>query len=199
MNRASSIAARHAQNLGHRPPLAAKIIWPAVYVSLIPLVNWLFEFTPAWHVTPSFDFNPLSLMVGAIFIARDYAQRAIGHNIAFAMLIALALTLQVSGPALAIASGAAFLVSEVADWAVYTFLSRPFSERVLISTFVAAPIDTIAFLYGATFSHAGGEALSWSNTASWIFGKSLAALIVFLMIRAREKKTAAAAMAPALA
>lgn len=166
--------------------LAQKLFWPAVYVGLIPLVNWLFEFTPSLSIAPFVAFNPLSLMVGLIFIARDYAQRAVGHYIFIAMAIALALTLQVSGPALALASGAAFLISEIADWAVYTFLRRPFSERVLISTLVAAPVDTLAFLYGATFSHAGGEALSWTNAASWIFGKSLAALIVFMMIRARE-------------
>ena len=171
---------------------ARKLVWPAVYVGLIPLVNWLFEFTPALKLAPNFDFNPLSLMVGFIFIARDYAQRAVGHYIFIAMALALALTLQVSGPALALASGAAFLVSEIADWAVYTFLRRPFSERVLISTLIAAPVDTLAFLYGATYSHAGAEALSWSNTVSWILGKSLAAFIVFLMIRARERKAAAA-------
>ncbi|MBY0421766.1 MAG: VUT family protein, partial [Parvularculaceae bacterium] len=173
--------------------VAAKLFWPAVYVALIPLVNWLFGVTPSWQITPSFAFNPLSLMVGFIFIARDYAQRAVGHYIFFAMLLALGLTFQLSGPALALASGAAFLVSELADWAVYTFLRRPFSERVLISTLVAAPVDTLAFLYGATFSHAGDEALSWSNTVSWILGKSLAAVIVFAMIRARENKAAAAA------
>lgn len=171
--------------------VAAKLFWPAVYVALIPLVNWLFAFTPGWRIAEGFVFNPLSLMVGLIFIARDYAQRAIGHYIGFAMLIALALTFKLAGPALALASGVAFIVSEGADWAVYTFLRRPFSERVLISTLIAAPIDTLTFLYGATFSQIGGEALSWSNAASWILGKFIAALIVFAIIRQREQRALA--------
>lgn len=170
--------------------LQSRLVWPSIYVGLIPLVNWLFEFTPALKIGADLAFNPLSLMVGLIFIARDYAQRAIGHWIFIAMGIALALTLGLSGPALAFASGAAFLISEIADWAVYTYLGRPFSERVLISTLIAAPIDTLAFLYGATFSQAGAEALSFANAASWIFGKGAAAVIVFLMIRARERRTA---------
>lgn len=180
--------------------VVAKIFWPAAYVALIPLVNWLFEFTPAIPIGPGFAFNPLSLMVGFIFIARDYAQRAIGHYVGFAMMLALALSLATSGPALAIASGVAFLVAEVADWAIYTFLRRPFSERVLLSTLVAGPVDTLAFLYGATFSHVGDEALSWSNTASWILGKAIAAVVVFWLIRRRERAAAAATYsAPAFA
>lgn len=171
--------------------IAFKIIWPTVYVALIPLVNWLFAFTPALSVAPGVAFNPLSLLVGFIFIARDYAQRAIGHYIAFAMMLALALTLKFAGPALALASGAAFIISETADWAVYTFARRPFSERVLISTLVAAPIDTFAFLYGASFSDAGDEALSLANALSWIAGKFLAAFIVFVLIRRRERRAGA--------
>lgn len=166
---------------------ALKLIWPTIYVGLIPLVNWLFTVTPAVPITSEIAFNPLSLLVGLIFIARDYAQRAIGHYIAFAMMLALALTLKLAGPALAFASGAAFLISETADWAVYTFTRRPFSERVLISTLVAAPIDTFAFLYGASFSEVGDEALSFGNAMSWIVGKFLAAFIVFALIRRRER------------
>lgn len=172
---------------------AARLFWPAAYIALIPLVNWLFAFTPAIPITEGFAFNPLSLLVGLVFIARDYAQRAIGHFIGFAMLIALILTYQLAGPALALASGAAFLISEGADWAVYTFLRRPFSQRVLISTLIAAPIDTLAFLYGASLGQAGDEALSWTNAASWILGKFLAALIVYAIIRRREEQAVARA------
>lgn len=175
-----------------RNGIASKIIWPFVYVALIPLVNWLFAYTPALPITSEIAFNPLSLLVGLVFIARDFAQRAIGHYIAFAMMLALALTLKLAGPALALASGAAFLISEIADWAVYTFARRPFSERVLISTLIAAPIDTFAFLYGASFSSVGDEALSIGNAFSWIAGKFLAAIIIFVIIRQRERRAAAA-------
>lgn len=174
-----------------RDGIASKIIWPVLYIALIPLVNWLFAYTPALQITSEIAFNPLSLLVGLVFIARDFAQRAIGHYIAFAMMLALALTLKLAGPALALASGAAFLISEIADWAVYTFTRRPFSERVLISTLIAAPIDTFAFLYGASFSNVGDEALSLGNAFSWIAGKFLAAIIIFVLIRQRERRAAA--------
>ena len=44
------------------------------------------------------------------------------------------------------ASAAAFAVGELGDWAVYTFTRRPFSQRILISSLIGAPLDSIVFL-----------------------------------------------------
>ena len=44
----------------------------------------------------------------------------------------------------------AFLISETADWAVYTFSGRPLSQRILISSCISAPIDQALFLYLAS-------------------------------------------------
>ena len=57
------------------------MIATGVYVLLIVLVNWGFSVVPLWHGWP-----PLSLAVGLIFVARDYAQREIGHWIWAAMI-----------------------------------------------------------------------------------------------------------------
>jgi hypothetical protein len=57
------------------------------YIILIVLINIGFSFVP---LVPVFGemFPPLSLAVGLIFVARDFAQREIGHKVIGAMLIA---------------------------------------------------------------------------------------------------------------
>ena len=49
-------------------------------------------------------------------------------------------------PFVAIASVTAFLISESADWAVYTWTKKPFAQRILISSIVSTPIDSAVFL-----------------------------------------------------
>jgi len=58
-------------------------------------------------------FNPVTIVTGLVLVVRDFAQREIGHEVLIAMMIALFLTYVTSGGALALASGAAFLISEL--------------------------------------------------------------------------------------
>jgi uncharacterized PurR-regulated membrane protein YhhQ (DUF165 family) len=51
-----------------------------------------------------------------------------------------------ASPFVAVASLAAFLVSEFADWGVYTWIKKPFAERILISSAVSTPLDSAVFL-----------------------------------------------------
>ena len=119
--------------------------WTIAYVALIVLINIGFSVVP---LVPVFGemFPPLSLAVGLIFVARDYAQREIGHKVIIAMLIAGVLSYIMASPFVAIASLAAFLVSEFADWGVYTWIKKPFAERILISSAVSTPLDSAVFL-----------------------------------------------------
>jgi len=119
--------------------------WTIAYVALIVLINIGFSVVP---LVPVFGemFPPLSLAVGLIFVARDYAQREIGHKVIIAMLIAAVLSYIMASPFVAIASLAAFLVSEFADWGVYTWIKKPFAERILISSAVSTPLDSAVFL-----------------------------------------------------
>lgn len=117
------------------------------YVLSIVLVNWLFVTLPL--IPLPFDaglWPPASLVVGLIFVLRDYAQRAVGHWVIVAMLIAGALSYFLASPAVAFASVAAFLVSEFADWAIYTLTDRPFKDRVLLSSAISTPLDSGVFL-----------------------------------------------------
>jgi|TARA_R110000765_G_scaffold423885_1_gene533467 uncharacterized PurR-regulated membrane protein YhhQ (DUF165 family) len=119
--------------------------WTIAYVALIVLINIGFSVVP---LVPVFGemFPPLSLAVGLIFVARDYAQREIGHKVIIAMLVAGVLSYIMASPLVAVASLAAFLVSEFADWGVYTWIKKPFAERILISSAVSTPLDSAVFL-----------------------------------------------------
>ncbi len=91
-------------------------------------------------------WSPISLVVGFVFVVRDYAQQRIGHHILWAMLIGCALSWFFATPTLALASAAAFAIGELADWAVFTFTKTSFSRRILLSSLVGAPLDSMVFL-----------------------------------------------------
>jgi uncharacterized PurR-regulated membrane protein YhhQ (DUF165 family) len=87
-----------------------------------------------------------------------------------------ALSFFVAIPALAVASGAAFLLSELADFAVYTPLAkRRFALAVMLSCLVGAAVDSALFLWLAfgSLDHLAGQ----------IIGKAYAAL-AYLGVRA---------------
>ena len=58
-------------------------MWAALYVASIVLVNWMFTSIAPWS-TPLGDLYLANIVVGFIFVLRDYAQREIGHSILLA-------------------------------------------------------------------------------------------------------------------
>ena len=86
-----------------------------IYIVLIPLINWSFTWAPMIQLpwVPEWAFNPVTVVTGLVLVARDFSQREIGHEVLIAMGLALFLTFVTSGGALALASGAAFLISEL--------------------------------------------------------------------------------------
>ena len=121
-------------------------MWVALYVVAIVAVNWMFTAIAPWS-TPLGDLYLANVVVGFIFVLRDYAQREVGHYILFATAAAGVLTWFMVDPVIAVASITAFILSETADWGVYSFLRRPLSQRILISAMIAVPLDTLAFQY----------------------------------------------------
>lgn len=122
-----------------------KFNFTAFYIILIVLINWGFTVVPLIPILGEM-FPPMSLAVGLIFVLRDFAQREIGHKVIGAMLIGGLLSYFMADPFVAIASVTAFLISESADWAVYTWTKKPFAQRILISSIVSTPIDSAVFL-----------------------------------------------------
>lgn len=155
----------------------------ALYIALIVAVNYGFTVVPLVELPGGVMWPPMSLLVGFVFIVRDFAQREIGHKVLFAMAAGMALSYVMADPFVALWSAAAFLVSELADWAVYTFTKRPLSERVLYSSVIGAPVDSAVFLGGLGIASGVGVA---TMSAS----KLLGAFVVWYLIRRREAATA---------
>jgi len=87
------------------------------------------------------------LAIGIGFTARDIVQRYLGIAFTIVAIIIGALLSALLSPALALASGAAFLFSELMDLAVYTPLQwRNLLAAVIGSNAVGAIADSAIFL-----------------------------------------------------
>ena len=102
------------------------------YIISIAVINVGFVYVP---LIPFYDtmYPPMSIVVGLIFILRDFAQKEIGHKVFIAMLIGAFLSYMMANPYIAVASLVAFLVSETVDWGVYSFTKKPLNERISVS------------------------------------------------------------------
>lgn len=170
------------------------------YILLIPFINWSFTWAPNVEVFPNWAFNPVTIVTGLVLVFRDFAQREVGHEVLIAMAIGLGLTYVTSGGYLALASGLAFLISELVDWAMFTFTKYRLSTRVLLSSALAAPIDTTTFLYFADKMPAPVKILcdavvdpsppvdffTLPNVSMSIIGKMVGALIIWYLLRQRK-------------
>ena len=153
--------------------------WILIYVATVVAVNVGFSVVPLMDLGPLGLWPPMSLLVGAVFVARDYAQRAAGHYVLPAMGAGVALSYFMADPYVALASGVAFAVSELLDWAVYTWTRRPFGQRVLASSAIGAPVDSAAFLL--LIGH-----FSLVGVATMTVSKMLAAMLVWYALRSRK-------------
>jgi uncharacterized PurR-regulated membrane protein YhhQ (DUF165 family) len=164
----------------------------ALYVSLMPLINWSFAAVPLIPLPVLGEYQPLAIVTGLVLVVRDFAQREIGHKVLFAMLVGLLFSTMTSALSIVIASGVAFLISETVDWLVYTVTTRPLSQRILLSSAAGAPIDSTVFLIGANIAVPG--ALSVGTLATSIGSKLLGALIVAGVVARHERKQNALAV-----
>ena len=87
-------------------------------------------------------------MIGLALVLRDLVQRRLGLGWSFAAIVAgTALSALLAPPALVFASAAAFLLSEMADLAVYTPLQRRgLVTAVAASSMVGLVVDSVVFL-----------------------------------------------------
>ena len=127
------------------------------FILTIPAANWMIgnvgavcpENSPCL-IPVGFDVMAPSgvIMVGLALVLRDLVQRRLGKLWALGAIVAGALLSALIAPrALVLASGAAFLVSELADFAVYTPLQK---KRLVLAVFmsgvVGLVVDSILFL-----------------------------------------------------
>ncbi len=127
------------------------------FILTIPAANWMIgnvgavcpENSPCL-IPVGFDVMAPSgvIMVGLALVLRDLVQRRLGKLWALGSIVVGALLSALIAPqALVLASGAAFLVSELADFAVYTPLQK---KRLVLAVFmsgvVGLVVDSILFL-----------------------------------------------------
>jgi queuosine precursor transporter len=142
----------------------------AAYIATIPAANWLIGHWGTVCVPDGPCLVPVFpglmapsgvLMIGAALVLRDLVQRLAGVTVSLACIAAgAALSIFVAPPALALASGAAFLFSELVDFAVYTPVAkRSFPLALLLSCSAGALADSALFLWLAFGSLAfiGGQ------------------------------------------
>jgi uncharacterized PurR-regulated membrane protein YhhQ (DUF165 family) len=146
------------------------VIALAAYAATIPAANYLIQHVGTVCVPDGPCLIPVApglmapsgvLMIGAALVLRDLVQRWMGLRWSVAaILIGAGLSALFSPPALVMASVAAFLLSELADLAVYTPLQRRnLALAVLASSCVGLVADSLVFLWLAfgSLDHLAGQ------------------------------------------
>lgn len=127
------------------------------FTACIPAANWLIgnvgtSCVPGGPclipVAPGISAPSGVLMVGLALVLRDLVQRRLGRAWALVAIgLGAALSAVLAPPALVVASAAAFLLSEIADFGVYTPLQRRgLVLAVAASSAVGLVIDSVVFL-----------------------------------------------------
>jgi uncharacterized PurR-regulated membrane protein YhhQ (DUF165 family) len=118
------------------------------YISTIFAANWLISHYGVIDVGFGLKAPAGVLVVGLAFTLRDVVHRTLGRApVVAAIIIGAGLSFFVA-PAFALASGVAFLVSEGADFMVYTPLAeRSWLGAVTVSNTVGLMIDSALFLW----------------------------------------------------
>jgi uncharacterized PurR-regulated membrane protein YhhQ (DUF165 family) len=130
----------------------------ACFLGLIPLANWMIlhlgSVCPAdapclVPVAPGLMAPSGVVTVGAALVLRDVVQRCLGPSWGLGAIgLGCLLSMLVAPGPLVIASGIAFAVSELADFAIYTPLQRRrLVVAVLASALVGLTVDSIVFLW----------------------------------------------------
>jgi queuosine precursor transporter len=133
-------------------------IFLVLFCLTIPAANWMIGHVGTVCVPNGPCLVPVApgimapsgvLMVGAALVLRDLVQRRLGVEFGIGAIVVGAMISAGLAPAsLVLASTAAFLLSEFADFAVYTPLARRrLVAAVVASSIVGLVVDSIVFLW----------------------------------------------------
>lgn len=171
-----------------------------VFGLTIPAANWLIgnagtvcvpEGPCLIPVAPGIMAPSGVLMIGLALVARDIVQRRLGAKAALgAIVVGTALSALLAPQAIVMASAAAFLLSELADFAVYTPLQRKrFVTAVVLSSVVGLVVDSAVFLQLAFGS--------LDFFAGQVIGKAWMVLLAVPFIHWLRQRDARIGLAPA--
>ena len=181
-----------SRRVGRRPGFRLGWVCFALFLASVPFANWLIQHVgtvcvpqgpclipvaPGWGGAGAIMSPSGVLAVGAALVLRDVVQRCLGPVWALLAIAAgTALSTLIAPPALLVASSAAFLLSELADFAVYTPLQRRgLVLAVVASSLVGLAVDSVVFL-----------ALAFGSLeflAGQVIGKAWAVLFSLPLIR----------------
>lgn len=147
-----------------------------IYFAAVVIANLGFAHIPMIRLPFGEMFAPMSLLVGFVFVLRDFAQRDLGHRVFAFMIAGVVASYVLADPFVALASATAFAISEAADWAIFTITKRSLRERILISSAVSTPIDSAVFMVMLGF-------FSWYGLAVMFASKMLGAVIVWSRLK----------------
>lgn len=166
----------------------------AGFMACVPLANWLIGHAGTVCVPDGPCLVPVApglmapsgvVVVGLALVLRDLVQRCLGARWGLlAILLGTVLSALVATRELILASGAAFLLSELADFAVYTPLQRRGLIRaVAASSAVGLVLDSVVFL---TLAFGSLDFL-----AGQVVGKAWAVLVSLPIVYAVRRVTPA--------
>jgi uncharacterized PurR-regulated membrane protein YhhQ (DUF165 family) len=165
----------------------------------IPAANWMLGhlgtvcvpagpcLVPVW---PGIDAPSGVLMIGLALVLRDIVQRRLGPLAGLAAIaVGSLISALLAPPAIVLASVAAFTLSELADFAVYTPLQRRrFVTAVFASGIAGLVVDSVVFLHLAfgNLDFLSGQILG----KAWMI---LLALPLMHLLRRRDERLGLAA------
>lgn len=152
----------------------------AGYVAAIVAANWA---THRYGLAPvGFGLTATAgtYAAGCALMLRNLVQDALGRRLVLAAILAGALlSALTSSPALALASGTAFGLSETLDMAVYTPLRRKgWARAVIPASLLGAVVDTFVFLYLAGFPVTAPGVLGQLVGKTWAVWLPVAAVAI---------------------
>ena len=134
------------------------IVFLVLFALTIPTANWLIGHVGTVCMPQAPCLVPVApglmapsgvMMIGFALVLRDLVQRRLGVGVSAAAIVAgSALSALLAPASLVLASATAFLLSELADLAVYTPLARRrLVVAVLASSLCGLVVDSIVFLW----------------------------------------------------
>ncbi len=167
----------------------------AAFLGCIPVANWMIGNVGTTCIPDGPCLVPVApgimapsgvLMVGLALVLRDLVQRRMGIRwVLFAIVCGALLSAAFAPPALVVASAVAFLLSELADFAVYTPLQR---RRLVLAVFassvVGLVIDSLVFLQLAfgSLEYLAGQVIG----KAWMVLLALPAIVLFRRYEVRH-------------
>ncbi len=173
---------------------AEGLVFLTLFALTIPAANWLIGNVGTVcvpngpcliPVAPGLSAPSGVLMIGIALVLRDLVQRRLGPWMSLvAIAVGTALSAWLAPPSIVWASAAAFLLSELADFAVYTPLQRRrFVLAVIASSMIGLVVDSAVFLHLAfgSLDYLGGQIVG----KAWMV---LAAIPVAAWLRDRDAR-----------